>query len=69
VQLVEDQEEEDVTLSSTSKHRSGKFQPLLQKVLHDDVREHKNIRMGGTIANMLGKNNTLPDWPHVHESP
>jgi hypothetical protein len=50
VQLVEDQEEEDVTLSSTSKHRSGKFQRLVQKVLHDNVREHENIRMGGTIA-------------------
>jgi hypothetical protein len=47
---VKDQEEEDVTLPSTSKHRSRKFQPLVQKVLHDDVREHENIRMGGTIA-------------------
>jgi hypothetical protein len=50
VQLVEDQEEENVTLSSTSKLRSGKFQQLIQKVLFDDVREHENIRMGGTIA-------------------
>jgi hypothetical protein len=45
-----DQEEEDVTLPPTSKHRSRKFQPLVQEVLHDNVREHENIRMGGTIA-------------------
>jgi hypothetical protein len=46
---VGDQEEEDVTFSPTSKHGSGKFQMLVKEVLHDDVREHKNIRMGGTI--------------------
>jgi starvation-inducible outer membrane lipoprotein len=47
---VGDQEEEDVTLPPTSKHRSRKFQSLVQKVHHDDLREHKNIRIGGTIA-------------------
>jgi hypothetical protein len=60
---VGDQEEEEVTLPPTSKHRSGKFLPLVQKILHDNVREHKTSEWEELLPYSMLMYNT-----HVHKS-